>query len=543
VGNQPADTGRSPGELVVSIRTEPRSFNRLVARDTSTDLVALLTHAKLVRINRVTDEVEPWLAESWTRSDDGLRYAVKLRSNVAFSDGHPFSAADVVFSAAAAYSIPAAADTLTVGGKKLGFSSPDPLTVVVTFPSRFAPGVRILDNLWLLPRHKLGSALEGGTLAEAWSTSTPASEMAGLGPFVLAEHAPGQRLVLARNAKYWRTDGEGRQLPRLDRVVLEIVPEEDAELLRLRAGETDMTASEMTPEAYAAIRRDGNAGGLQLFDLGVGYDADTLWFNLKPGAFAGDPRAPWLQRDELRRAISMAVDRQSFADTVFFGAAVPIYGPITPANRKWYDAGVPRPPHDPAAARELLSSIGLADRDGDGMLEDRQSRPARFTIVTQKGRRSQERGVAVIRDELKRVGLGVDVAMLDAAAVIERIVSGRYEAVYFRPLMSDTDPASNMDFWLSSGSGHYWNMGQQTPATAWERRVDELMLQQMRIADEGERKRVFGQVQALFAEHEPALFFAAQRVFAASSARVINIEPSVLRPQLFWAPDSVAVRE
>ena len=70
----------------------------------------------------------------------------------------------------------------------------------------------------------------------------------------------------------------------------------------------------------------------KLYDLGVAYDADSFWINLKPGAFAKDPRGAWLQRDELRRAISMAVDRQLFVNTVFLGAAVPVFGPENPAN-------------------------------------------------------------------------------------------------------------------------------------------------------------------------------------------------------------------
>ena len=90
--------------------------------------------------------------------------------------------------------------------------------------------------------------------------------------------------------------------------------------------------------------------------------------NLKPGAFAADPRAAWLQRDELRRAISMGVDRQLFADTVFLGAAVPVFGPVTPANKKWYSADAPHAPHNPAGARRLLASIGLTDRNGDGRI-------------------------------------------------------------------------------------------------------------------------------------------------------------------------------
>ena len=95
------------GQLVVSVRTEPQSFNRYARRDSPTDLISLLLNAKLVRVNRVSQEVEPWLAESWTRSEAGdhagKRYTVKLRPDVTFSDGHPFTADDVVFSLEAVY--------------------------------------------------------------------------------------------------------------------------------------------------------------------------------------------------------------------------------------------------------------------------------------------------------------------------------------------------------------------------------------------------------------------------------------------------------
>src|SRR5512142_2370214 len=62
------------GELLVSVHTEPRNFGRFEPRETTTDVVGVLTQAGLIRINRVTDEVEPWLADSWTRSADGRDY-------------------------------------------------------------------------------------------------------------------------------------------------------------------------------------------------------------------------------------------------------------------------------------------------------------------------------------------------------------------------------------------------------------------------------------------------------------------------------------
>ena len=113
--------------------------------------------------------------------------------------------------------------------------------------------------------------------------------------------------------------------------------------------------------------------------------------------------------------------------------------------------------------------------------------------------------------------------------------------MYYRVNTTDTDPAINPDFWLSSGSAHFWDMGQKTPATDWERRIDELMTRQAASPDMGERKRLFDQVQQIFAEHQPVVYFVAPRVYVATSSRVINVSPALTVPQLLWAPDTIAV--
>jgi peptide/nickel transport system substrate-binding protein len=534
------------GELVVSVRTEPQSFSWFTQRDATTELVTFLTQAKLFRVNRATQDVEPWLAERSTRSEDGRVYTVKLRSGVTFADGQPFTADDVVFSFAAAYDRNAGsqlAGDLMAGGKALAVTAPDPTTIVITFPVPFGPGLRLLDNLPILPKHKLERALKAGTFASAWGLSTPLGDITGLGPFVLSEYAPGQRLVFARNERYFRKDANGAALPYLDRIIVEIVQDQNAQILRLEAGQSDMTASEVRPEDYAPLKRAADDGRVQLLDLGGALDADSFWINLKPGVFGTDPRASWLQRDELRQAISLAVDRQAFADVVFLGAGVPVFGPVTPANKKWFAPDVPHPPHDPARAKALLATIGLVDRNGDGLLEDSRGAPARFTLITQKGQTAVERGAAAIRDELKKIGLTVDVVALEGNAVVQRLTTGQgYEATYFHVGMTDTDPALTQGYWLSSGSFHVWNIGQKTPATAWERQIDELMARQTSSLDEQERKGLFDEVQRIFAEHLPIVHFAAPRIFVAASARVTNLTPAVQRPQLLWSADTIAVR-
>jgi peptide/nickel transport system substrate-binding protein len=534
------------GALVATIRSSPATFNRLVGQERALDLLGRLTYGQLIRINRSTWEVEPWLAESWSSSPDHLRYTIKLRPNVTFSDGHPFTSDDVVFSFAAVYDEKTAsplADAMMVRGRRLAVEAPDPQTVVITFPSPFGPGLRILNDLWIVPRHKLGAAVASGTFAKAWGLGTPLSDIVGLGPFTLTGFEPGQRLVFSRNPRYWRKDAAGHPLPYLDRITMDVVTEQDAETLRLQSGQSDLIATEIRTSDYTPLKRLADAGRINLLDLGDGYDADWLWINLKPGAFPkDDSRAAWIQRDELRHAISMAVDRQTIVNTVYLGAAAPVFGPIAPANVKWYAADVPHPAHDPARARQLLASIGLTDRNGGGLLEDARSQPAHITLITQKGRSDRERAVAVIRNELRKVGIQVDVATLDFLEVVKRIYSGNYEAIYLGAPATDVDPASNMDFWISSGAQHFWNPSQKKPATEWEARIDELMARQVASADEGERKRIFADVQRIFAEHEPALYFAAPHVFVATSSRVRNLTPSRIAPQVLWAADTIQVR-
>jgi len=532
------------GQIVGSIRSEPRSFNRLLARDQASDLVSLLTQGPLIRTNRVSFELEPWLAERWESSGDGLTHTVHLRPGLLWSDGTPLTSADVLFSLQAALD-PASrsviAGNLTAGGKPIGATAPDAHTVVFTYAGPAGEGVGLLDVLPVLPKHKLESALAAGTLASVWGPGTPPADIVGTGPFVLREHVAGQRLVFDRNPHYWRKTTDGQPLPHLDRIVLEVVPDQNAELLRLTSGATDITYSELRPDDYIPARRAEEEGKLTLVELGVGTDADAFWFCLKPEKKKGDPRFAFLQKREFRQAISHAVDREEFARTVFLGEAVPIWGPVTPGNKPWFSPNVPRYPYDVAKARALLKSIGLEDRNSNGIVEDAAGTEARFTVLTQRGITYYERGTTVLRDHAMAAGIALDIVPLEIGAVVERLESCDYDAIYMRPLATDLDPAGNLDFWLSSGSGHFWNMSQKAPGTDWERQADALMIEQARTIDPERRRALFADVQRVYAENLPVLYFAAPRLFYGHSRRLTGVAASVLRPPVLWSADTLAV--
>lgn len=531
------------GELVASLRSEPTTYNRYVDQTAAAELLSLLTHAPLVHLNRATDTIEPWLAESWTESSDGLSYTIKLRQGVAFSDGAPFTSADVVFSFRALYDPTVhsvlAADTYA-GGQPLQIEAPDVSTVVVRFSAPFAPGLRLIDSIPILPRHKLQPALDAGTFAEAWSVKTPPADLAGLGPFVLSEHVSGQRVVLVRNPHYWRKDAAGVRLPYLDKLTVLIVLDQNTEALRMQAGEIDvMSNADIRGEDHAAFKRVAEQGRLRLIDAGVGLDPNLLWFNLTP-AQAADPRNRWFRQKAFRQAVSCAVDREGLINTVYLGAAVPVYGPVTPANRPWYSDVRPSCEHDPARARGLLASVGLTDRNGDGMLEDAAGTPARFSVLTQRGNSVRERTVAVLQEQLRQVGLAVDVVMLDVNALGQRWSQGDYDSIYYGVQSSATDPALATQFWLSSGNFHFWNPGQPAPSTEWERRIDDLMRRQAVTPQLSERQRLFVDAQRILVDELPAIYFAAPKVTLAISARVGNPQPAPQIPQLLWSAETLA---
>ena len=524
--------------IVATLRTEPENFNRLVNASSAVDVITTIIHAPLVKVDRATGKVMPWLATRWDALST-TSYRLHLARDTRFSDGTPFTADDVVFTFRAVYDAKvnsAMATGLRVDGKPLTVTAEDAHTVRVDFPSEYGPGLAILDVLPMLPKHRLEPALNEGRLAQAWAASSPPDTVTGLGPFAVHEVRAGESITFTRNPHYFRRD----QLPEgiSDRLVIRIVPNQSAEMVQLESGAADLVTSGLRAEDIAAFRSLEQQGRARLHDVGVALDPNALWFNLKANAPPSIER-PWLQRVELRQAISRGVSRQRIIDTVFLGAAEPVLTPVTPGHGAWHARDVVPPAHDAAEAGRLLSSLGLEDRDNDGVREDADGKPARIALLTQRGNTIRERTAAIIQEDLRRIGLAVDVVPLEVGALIARIGSGDYDAVLFGLQASSADPAVNLDYWLPSGAFHLWNPAQPAPATEWEARIASLMDRVVRAPGNDDRLRAFHDVQRIFATELPAIYFAAPRVIVATSARLTGAKPVVLLPHILWNPEAL----
>jgi len=170
-------------------------------------------------------------------------------------------------------------DLLVVGGKPIDVQKIDPYTVRFTLAQAYAAAERIFDSLAMMPRHLLEKPYKQDKFASTWTLTTPAAEIAGLGPFRLKEYVPGQKIVLERNPYYWKADRSKNRLPYLDELVFLFVGNEDAQTIRFQAGDTDII-SRFSAENYSLLSKEAASRGTELFDLGPSLEYNFLIFNL-----------------------------------------------------------------------------------------------------------------------------------------------------------------------------------------------------------------------------------------------------------------------
>jgi peptide/nickel transport system substrate-binding protein len=369
--------------------------------------------------------------------------------------------------------------------------------------------------------------------------------MAGMGPFRLKTYVPGERAVLERNPHYWKADSIGQRLPYLDELTFLFVPSEDAQVIRFQSGDTDVI-SRITAENFAVLAKDAKARGYRLQDLGPGLEYSFLFFNL--GDLAGRGldaiarRQAWFKEVGFRRAVSAAIDRDGMVRLAFGARAVPLGSHVTPGNKLWLNTSLVATRRSPERARELLKAAGFSWKP-DGTLVDSAGQPVEFSIMTNASNAARVKMATIIQDDLRQVGMKVNVTPLESRAVLDRVLQTRdYEACIAAFGAGDADPNVEMNVWLSSGPSHLWNPAQAQPATPWEAEIDRLMRQQLTTVKYEERKRLFDTVQQIVADNLPMIPLVAPRILVGSKEGLVNFRPAILDPYVLWNVDELAWR-
>jgi peptide/nickel transport system substrate-binding protein len=509
------------GELRFCLRSEPKTFDPLKVEDDASESIRYLTGGVLVRMNRQTQALEPGLAQSWEVSKDGRGIAFKLRSGIAFSDGTPFSAEDVAYTVQQLMD-PAlhspTGDAFRSGPGNVETKIISPTQISITFPAAVAGLDRLFDQVAIVSAH------------------SPKKEMAVLGPFVVADYKAGASVLLKRNPNYWKSDAQGRKLPYLDSIELDIQPNRDVEMLRFKRGEIDLINS-LDSEYFDKLAATSPQ---QVHDAGPSLDSEQMWFNEVAKAPIPAYKRAWFRSQNFRRAISEAINRDDLSRVVFHGHAQPAVGPVSPANKFWFNGKLKAEPYSPDAALKTLQADGF--HLDSGVLKDRDGNAVVFSIITNAGNKSREQMAVMIQEDLQKIGVHVNVVTLDFPSLIARMTQTfDYEAILLGLTNVDLDPNGEMNLWLSSSDNHQWNPEQKTPETPWEAEIDKLMRTQASAADAGKRKEAFDRVQEIVYEQAPFIFLINKNALSALSPTVHGAHPVILHPQTFWNAEQLTV--
>jgi len=381
--------------MVIALPGAPVNVDPRVATDAYGEQVLQMTHASLVGRD-AAGEMIPDLAERW-ESPDPLTYVFRLRPGLRFHDGRPLTSADARFTFAWILDAANRSPHRGLYRNVAAIETPDPRTVVFRLTEPFAPF--------------LSTMVRG--IVPAGSRARGYAPPAGAGPYRLDDLSPDGEAVLSA------FDGYYGGPPAIREVTVKFIPDSNVRFLELRMGSVNFVLNGVDPDLLPAAEEAGRL----VVGEGPGGNVTYLGFNLRDRALS-DAR--------VRRAIAMAIDREAIVRTIWKGRADLVTSILPPGS--WAaDPDLPATLFDPARARRLLDEAGFPDPDGEGPLP-------RLRLTYKTSQNEVRRRVAtVIQDQLRRVGVSVEIQSLEWGTFFSDIKRGSFQ-IYSLTWVGIADP-------------------------------------------------------------------------------------------------------
>ena len=468
--------------------------------------------------------MDPALAESWERSEDGLTWTFRLRRDVEWHDGERFTAHDVDFTFNRIiynHDIPASSrpsfhfrflddESGEWEEAPMTVTAVDDFTVECVLPVPFAPFLRSMGTA-IYPKHILEKHVDDGTFVETWEIDTDPAEVIGTGPFTIESYEPGERVVMRRSPNYWLKDAKNNRLPYLEEIVQIIVPDLEAELAKFLAGESD--AHGVLGEELVELEPLQEDGNFTIYKRGPAFGTTFLGFNMNPGKSeeTGDPylapeKLRWFQNTKFRQAVAHGIDKKAIIDDVQHGQGYPQWSSISPAAGDFHNPSVRRYEYDLQKAKEILDGIGWKDTDGDGVREDGDGNAVEFSMVTNSGNSVRERVGEIVEKGMQEMGIGVSYELVDFGVLVSQLTASYDWEAMIIGFTGSTEPHGGINFWHSGENLHLWHPNQSEPATDWEAEIDRLYIEGSQELDRSKRVEIYHRAQEIAAENVPVIY-------------------------------------
>ncbi|MSQ15011.1 MAG: hypothetical protein EXR50_04005 [Dehalococcoidia bacterium] len=491
------------GTVVYGAAADAKSLNPILISDANSRTVSNLIFEGLVATDAKTGAPKPMLAESWSVSDEGLRYTFKIRDGVKWHDGTPVTSEDARFTYETILDPKTKTVRRSLYDQVKSFSTPDKNTLVVELKGSFCPFLITGMSMPIVPKHILEKSTDINT--DDFNSNAPV----GTGPFIFNEWVKDDHITLTANENYWGGP------PNIDAFIYKVVKDVNVIAAQLKTGDLDAGEFTSQPQLVSEMK---STQELNVYDFPA-LEYTSLGYNMA---------RPFLQDTRVRQALTMALDRDKMLSTILDKQGEPMLSHI-PMTSWAYDPDLPRFPYDPSQAAQLLEKAGYK-KSSDGLLRDKDGNQIKLTLYTSSGNKVREGVATVAREQFKEIGIDLTVQLEQFTALVDRMNKSKDFDMVVIGWSLGADPDSK-SVWHSSQRGD----GGLNVINYVNPEVDKLLDEGRTLpgCDQGSRKEIYSKFQKILAEDQPYNFLFAPRILYGVSSRLQGVNPSPWSG-MFW---------
>ncbi len=402
----PQITSETGGTLVVAVNADIDNFHPILSRDNLAQDIQGLMFLNLLRQDENfkwhTSEYKPCLTKSWRFSEDFLELTLFMHDDVKWSDGVPVSSFDVKFT------YEKMNDPMVPYPNKTGLDFIESCTVQndyeITFRFKEVYANELSDVSFIpLPKHVFGNIDSQQFINHPFKDNPIIVN----GPYRLKKWDRNQLIELEINPEY------SFKRANLDRIVFRVIPDQTSRLTNLKTGQVDLVQAIPADQ----ITDFQNYPGIEILNYpSLNYDF-IYWLGSHP----------YFSDKNVRRALTMAIDRKQIVDVLLSGYGRECLSPVHPAHKEFYNPDLKPLPYDRDTAKEMLATAGWTDSNADGIL-DKNGRKFEFKMKTNIGNQRRIDVITMIQADLKKVGVSVTQEMVEFSLYIEQMSNRDYEA-------------------------------------------------------------------------------------------------------------------
>lgn len=490
--------------VIFGIRNDVDFFNPIYSNDITSGLINDLIFSGLTYAEFDSDSGKliyyPNLAHSWNISSDKKSITYYLKTNLRWSDGKPFTSKDVKYS----FYLYTNPEVMSVRQdierffihKNDGNLDYDKSFVILSdsvFQFNFNNPVDdplFITGLPILPEHVF-SQIPSGKLINHEINFKPI----GIGPFIIESHSRQHQFILRQNNKEFYD-----KIPQIQKLVFKVIPDYNSRINQLKNGEIDFL-TDIRPEDAVSLKSQSD--NIEIRSI-IGRDYDYIgWNNIDIQKFYESNHSiikphPLFGNKEVRRALTLAINRKEILDGYFGRYASLAESPISPIFREFINTSLKIIPYNPDEAKRILEKNGWQDRDGDGII-DKNGIPFKFKLSISAGKPHREFAATMIKNYLKKIGIEAEIEILENTLFFSKMFERKLDAWiagWTIPLDLDLEP-----FWGSNLEQNFFNV------TGYQNKtIDKLFSELKRNITNEEKKRIIDKIQEILQEDQPVTF-------------------------------------